>query len=204
MNLTDEISKAGLTAEQYEECVQLIVDKKNGIKDVDWQEICDKYNFSIYFSDPLIPQDIEQYANRLRNNNLHIKMFLPYEDNNGFTIIGEAVKKLDLSFDQRDLIFARDLVKTCNDMLERNEEESKYNPLISTLLSTNKYLKYDENDCKYYIDETTYKLKVFEERYSDYSKQLNVMVEGIKYYGSQEYKNYVSWNDGFFSFVEML
>ena len=34
-----------------------------------------------------------------------------------------------------------------------------------------------------YIDETTYKLKVFEERYSDYSKQLNVMVEGIKYYG---------------------
>ena len=146
-------------------------------------DICDKYNFSIYFSDPLIPQDIEQYANRLRNNNLHIKMFLPYEDNNGFTIIGETVKKLDLSFDQRDLIFARDLVKTCNDMLERNEEEAKYNPLISSLLSTKTYLKYDENDCRYYIDETTYKLHVFEERYSEFGKQLSIMADGLRYYG---------------------
>jgi len=68
-------------------------------------------------------------------------------------------------------------------MLERNEEESKYNPLISSLLSANKYLKYDENDCKYYIDETTYKLKIFEERYSDYSKQLEVMMDGMRYYG---------------------
>lgn len=28
MNLTDEISKLGLTSEQYEECIQLIIDKK--------------------------------------------------------------------------------------------------------------------------------------------------------------------------------
>lgn len=146
-------------------------------------DICDKYDFGIYFSDPLIPQDIEQYANRLRNNNLHIKMFLPYEDNNGFTIIQDNVKKLDLSFNQQDLIFARDLVKTCNDMLERNEEEAKYNPLISSLLATNKYLKYDENDCKYYIDETTYKLHVFEERYSEFGKQLSIMADGLRYYG---------------------
>ena len=68
-------------------------------------------------------------------------------------------------------------------MLERNNEESKYNPLISSILSANRYLKYDENDCRYYIDETTYKLKVFEERYTEYSKQLNVLIEGMKYYG---------------------
>lgn len=47
MNLTDEIAKAGLTTGQFEECVQLIIDKKNGVKDVDWQEICDKYNLNI-------------------------------------------------------------------------------------------------------------------------------------------------------------
>ena len=35
MNLTDEISKLGLTSEQYEECVQLIIDKKNNINDID-------------------------------------------------------------------------------------------------------------------------------------------------------------------------
>ena len=146
-------------------------------------DICDKKPFSVYFNETWIPQDIEQFANRLRNNDLYIKIYLPMVDNNGIPCNYYYVNPLDLSFNQKDLMLARDLVKTCNDMLERNEEESKYNPLISSLLSTNKYLKYDENDCKYYIDETTYKLKVFEERYSEYSKQLDVMMEGMRYYG---------------------
>ena len=45
--------------------------------------------------------------------------------------------------------------------------------MISSLLSTNKFLN----------DETTYKLKIFEERYSQYSKQLNVIVSSMRYYG---------------------
>lgn len=146
-------------------------------------DICDRLPFSVYFNETWIPQDIEQFANRLRNNDLYIKIYLPQRDNNGIPINYYYTQPLDLNFNQKDLMFARDLVKTCNDMLERNEEESKYNPLISSLLSANKYLKYDENDCKYYIDETTYKLKIFEERYSDYSKQLEVMMDGMRYYG---------------------
>lgn len=47
MDITEEISKVGLTSEQYEECIQLIVDKKNNINDIDWKEICDKYNLPI-------------------------------------------------------------------------------------------------------------------------------------------------------------
>ena len=146
-------------------------------------DICDRYTFSVYFNELWIPQDIEQFANRLRNNDLFIKMLLEKEDSTGFPINYYHTNPLDLSFSQEDLLMARDLIKTCNDLLERNQEESKYNPLISSLLSANRYLKYDENDCKYYIDETTYKLRVFEERYSDYSKQLEVMIEGMKYYG---------------------
>lgn len=146
-------------------------------------DICDRLPFSVYFNETWIPQDIEQFANRLRNNDLHIKIYLPMKDQNGVYFNYYYTQPLDLSFNQKDLMFVRDLVKTCNDMLERNEEESKYNPIISSLLSANKFLKYDENDCKYYIDETNYKLKVFEERYSEYSKQLEVMIEGIKYYG---------------------
>ena len=146
-------------------------------------DICDPLPFSVYFNETWIPQDVEQFANRLRNNDLYIKMFLPLKDNDGSISDFLYTQQLDLNFNQKDLMFARDLVKTCNDMLERNEEESKYNPLISSLLSTNKFLKYDENDCKYYIDETTYKLKIFEDRYSKYSKQLDVMIEGMKYYG---------------------
>ena len=146
-------------------------------------DICDRYRFSVYFNEPWIAQDIEQFANRLRNNDLYVKMFLEQEDSTGVPINYYYTQPLDLNFSEKDLLFARDLIHTCNDMLERNNEESKYNPLIQSLLSSNRYLKYDENDCRYYIDETTYKLKVFEERYTEYSKQLEVLTNGMKYYG---------------------
>ena len=119
-------------------------------------DIADKYRFSVYFNETWMPQDIEQFANRLRNNDLYIRMFLPKEDSDNMPINYYYTQQLDLSFSQKDLLFARDLIQTCNDLLERNAEESKYNPLIGSLLSANKYLKYDENDCKYYIDETCF------------------------------------------------
>lgn len=146
-------------------------------------DIKDRSRFSIYFNTPLIPQDIEQYANRVRNNDLYIKIFLPRKDHGGEYINYYYTDRLDLGFNKKDLLFARDLIKTCNDVLERNEEESKYSPLLSSLLTANRFLKYDENDCKYYIDETAYKLKVFEERYSDWATQLEIMKQGFKYYG---------------------
>ena len=146
-------------------------------------DICDKYDFSVYFNETWIPQDIEQFANRLRNNDLHINMYLEQEDSSGIPINYYYVKPLDLSIETKDLLFIRDLIRSCNDVLERNQEESKYNPIISSILSTNKFMKYDETDCEYYIDETTYKLKIFEERYSDYYKQLKILIDGMKYYG---------------------
>lgn len=146
-------------------------------------DICDRYRFSVYFNETWIAQDIEQFANRLRNNDLFVKLFLEKEDSTGIPINYYYTQPLDLSFSEKDLLFARDLIHTCNDMLERNNEEYKYNPIIQSLLSANRYLKYDENDCRYYIDETTYKLKIFEERYTEYSKQLEVLSNGMKYYG---------------------
>lgn len=146
-------------------------------------DICDRYSFCVYFDEQWIPQDIEQFANRLRNNDLFLKMFLPKYDSYGIPINYSDTQGLDLSFDVKDLLFIRDMIRACNDMLERNSEESKYNPLISSILSTNRYLKYDENDCKYYIDETAYKLQIFETRYSDFAKQLEVMKNGLSGYG---------------------
>lgn len=167
------------------------IDKSIGVNDIIFctnylsvgVDICDKYKFSIYFDETWIAQDIEQFANRLRNNNLYIKLFLETKDSSGMPIKYKQINPLDLSFSEADLLFARDMIQTCNDMLERNNEESKYNPLIQSLLSSNRYLKYDENDCRYYIDETTYKLKIFEERYTEYSKQLEVLKNGMLYYG---------------------
>lgn len=156
-------------------------------------DITDRYKFSVYFNETWIPQDIEQFANRLRNNDLFVKLYIPKKDLSGIPINYYYVNELDLSFDKNDLLLVRDLIQTCNDMLERNQEESKYNPLILSLLSANRYLKYDENDCRYYVDETTYKLKVFEERYAEYSKQLKVMIKGMKYYGYTT--NIINHND---------
>ena len=146
-------------------------------------DICDKYNFSVYFSELWIPQDVEQFANRLRNNDLYLKMFLEKYDSSGYKINYNDTKPLNLNFNMVEMLVMRDFLRVVNDMIERNDEESKYNPMIYSLLTANKSLKYDENDCKFYIDETTYKLKIFEERYSEYSKQMNVLLNGLKYYG---------------------
>lgn len=47
MNVKDELMKCDLSQDQYEECLRLIIDKKNGINDVDWNEIREKYNLNI-------------------------------------------------------------------------------------------------------------------------------------------------------------
>lgn len=47
MNVLEELNLCGLTSEQYQECIQLIIDKKNGNVDIDWSEICQKYNLQI-------------------------------------------------------------------------------------------------------------------------------------------------------------
>lgn len=145
-------------------------------------DICDADDFEVYFSELFIAQDIEQFANRLRNKNLHIKIFLPKFNNDGFIndFISMNVKPLNLSIDKKELILARDLTKTCNDMIERNIDEAKYNPFILNIIASAKYIKYDETDAKYYIDETTYKLNVFEEKYSEYAKQLKVLINAMK------------------------
>ena len=146
-------------------------------------DICDKFNFTIYFSELWISQDIEQFANRIRNNDLYIKMFLPKRNSSGEEIQYFYSNPLDLSFEKEDLVLIRDFIRTCNDLLDRNAEEYKYNPLIQSILSANRYLKYDENDCRYYIDETAYKLKVFEDRYINYGKQLEILIKGMTDYG---------------------
>ena len=44
MNLEKELEKIGLTREQYGKCLSDICDKLNGLKDIEWGEIKEKYN----------------------------------------------------------------------------------------------------------------------------------------------------------------
>lgn len=143
-------------------------------------DICDGDDFVVYFSEAFIAQDIEQFANRLRNKNLYIKLFLPKYTNSGELIDWWSVKPLNLSIDKEEIVYVRDMIKTCNDMIERNDQESKYNPIIQSIIAGSKFFKYDEIEAKYYIDETTYKLRVFEDRYSTYAKQLKILMQSMK------------------------
>ena len=61
-------------------------------------------------------------------------MFLPKKDATGFPINYLYTENLNLDFDKKDLLLCRDMIKTCNDMLERNQEESKYSPFITRTL----------------------------------------------------------------------
>jgi hypothetical protein len=146
-------------------------------------DICDRFEFRVYFNELWIAQDIEQFANRIRNNDLYIKIYLPKRDSNGYPYNYDITRALDLGFDKTDLITVRDFIRTCNDLLDRNNEEYKYNPLVQGIISAHKFLKYDENDCKYYIDETAYKLQIFEDRYMEYGKQLQILIKGMSNFG---------------------
>ena len=46
-------------------------------------DINDKYEFSIYINDLWMPQEIEQFANRLRANNLYINLCVSRNDADG-------------------------------------------------------------------------------------------------------------------------
>lgn len=47
MNVIEKLNEYGLTIEQYEELMKDVYDKSNGINDLDWQDIVDKYNINL-------------------------------------------------------------------------------------------------------------------------------------------------------------
>lgn len=171
-------------------------------------DICDKYKFAIYFTELMIPQDIEQYSNRIRNNDLYVNLYLPKYDSSGWPINYTDVIGIQLQASQEQIMFARDLTVTCNNAIDRNGDDIRYNPIVKSISYTNPYIKYDENYGQYYIDETTYKLHYFEDCYLTYYKQLPKLIAGMKYYGyeylteeslnvltddkREEFRNYIS------------
>ena len=153
-------------------------------------DIKDKGQFSVYFDEMWIAQDIEQFANRLRGNDLYVKLYLPGHDSEGFAIDYNKVQKLKLDADREDVLFARDIIQTCNEMIKRNGEEYRFNPIIRNLIAANNFIKYNEQESIYYINITGYKLNIFEERYSVYAKQYPVLASNMRYFGYEVNMSY--------------
>lgn len=146
-------------------------------------DICDKYNFEVFFDDLMMPQDVEQFTNRIRNNNLFIRLYVPKVDHVGLPIDYQMVKPLKLTIDETEQTKLYNICRTCNEVIERNGVESKYNDIVAGLINSNSCITYDECKNRYYIDQTAYKLHLFQDVYGDYISQLPIITQSMVYYG---------------------
>lgn len=146
-------------------------------------DILDRYEFNIYFNDIWMPQEIEQFANRLRSHDLYCKLYINRKSADGTSLNVCGYRPCNFKLNDNEIKDAHSIVRLCNSMIERNPIESKYNSLVSSILQNNKYIKYNNVENKYYLAETPYKTTFFERKYRDYVQQLPVLIKGMESYG---------------------
>lgn len=146
-------------------------------------DIEDKYDFQIYFGDLCTAAECDQWCNRLRNNDLLVKMYVARNDADGNSRHIDKFRGINFKLDDDELRDVHSILRICNDMVERNPLEYKYNSVVQSIISDNRYIVYDEVACKYYIDEIAYKTVTFERKYRDYAQQLPVFMKGMECYG---------------------
>ena len=146
-------------------------------------DILDKYNFSIYFTDLMLPQEIEQYCNRLRNNDLYAKMYISKNDADGNSRSLHIYKNMNFKLNEEEIKNVHSILRLCNEMIERNPVEYKYNSLISSIIHNNSYIEYNDIENKYYLNEIAYKVVQFERKYREFAEQLPVIMRGMQCYG---------------------
>ncbi len=146
-------------------------------------DILDRFDFNIYFNTLWMPQEIEQFANRLRSHDLFIYLFLNKCDSDGNSLGITHFHPLDMKYSAEEQKFYKSVIDLCNGMLARNPIEFKYNSLISNFILQNKFIEYNELENKYYVNDIAYKTIYFERKYRDYVQQLPVLTRGMKSYG---------------------
>lgn len=146
-------------------------------------DILDKFDFNIYFNELWMPQEIEQFANRLRSHDLYINLFLNRKDSEGRSLNVCSYNHIDFNLNNDEVKDAHSILRLCNAMIERNPVEYKYNSLVASIIRNNKFIEYDDIENKYYLNEIAYKTIFFERKYRDYVQQLPVLVKGMISYG---------------------
>lgn len=163
-------------------------------------DILDRFEFNIYFNDLLMPQEVEQFANRLRSHDLYIKLFINRRNEAGDVLGVGSYHQMNFKLDDDEIKDVHSILKLCNGMIERNPIEYKYNSLIASIIYNNKYIEYNDIENKYYLNEIAYKTIMFERKYREYVQQLPVLAKGMQGYGyeydSQDLDRFVYVNDG--------
>lgn len=146
-------------------------------------DIEDKYAFQIYFGDLCTAAECDQWCNRLRNNDLYVKMFIAKNDADGNSREIHKFRQMNFKLDDDEIKNVHSILRICNSMIERNPIDYKYNSVVASIIRDNRYIVYDEIANKYYIDEIAYKTVTFERKYRDYAEQLPVFMKGMQCYG---------------------
>lgn len=146
-------------------------------------DILDKYNFSIYFEDLMMPQEVEQFANRLRANDLFINMYVAKNDPEGNTRSLHKYKEVNFEIDEEEKRFVLSVIQLCNSMIERNNKEFKSNAIVYAMLKDCTFIEHNPIDDKYYLNLTAYRTVCFERKYREYVQQLPVLMKGMQSYG---------------------
>ena len=146
-------------------------------------DILDKYNFSIYFEDLMMPQEVEQFANRLRSNDLFINMYVAKNDSEGNTRSLHKYKEVNFALDEEEKKFVLSIIQMCNSMLARNSQEYKSNTIVHGFLKDCTFIEYDQVNNQYFLNLIAYKTVCFERKYREYVQQLPVLMKGMQAYG---------------------
>ena len=146
-------------------------------------DILDEYNFEIYFADLFMPQELDQWASRLRRVNLYVNFYIAKNDAEGNSRDLDKFKPLNFKLNDEEIKNVHSILRICNEMIERNPVEYRYNSLVSSIIRDNKFIEYNEIDNKYYLNEIAYKVIYFERKYREYVQQLPVIMKGMQAYG---------------------
>lgn len=146
-------------------------------------DIIEKLNFEIYFDDLYTPQELDQWCNRLRINDLYVNFYVAKHDAEGNSRDLHKFKPLDFKLNDEEIKNVHSILRICNEMIERNPVEYRYNSLVSSIIRDNKFIEYNELDNKYYLNEIAYKVIYFERKYREYVQQLPVIMKGMQAYG---------------------
>lgn len=146
-------------------------------------DILDRFDFNIYFNEIWTPQEVEQFANRLRSHDLYIKLFINSQDAAGNDLYINRYVRSDFKLSDNEIKDAHSIVRLCNNMIERNPVEYKYNSLVASIIKNTKYIIYNDIENKYYLNDVAYKTVMFERKYRAYAEQLPVLIKGMSSYG---------------------
>lgn len=146
-------------------------------------DILDKFDFNIYFNEIWTPQEVEQFANRLRSHDLFVRLYLSMKDQDGNSLNISKYTPCNFKLSDDELKNAHAILRLCNGMIERNPVEYRYNSLVSSIITNNKFIEYNEIENKYYLNEIAYKTIFFERKFRAYAEQLPVLIKGMISYG---------------------